>query len=513
MNKKASFFQELLIGIYKSDRIKYEQKHIYIEGKSLYGKCDFEKTDKYVIYRAWFNELFRLTFLDEETEFSIDREGGSYNIDTLKKGQVQFTRKGAIINTVLFLKKHGVDFNILTNKDVTEVENIKMIIYTSLWIVTSYIFNTVGCDIEKDFRIMINSINLYLCKESFSVSSPCHTTEENSVVERSLSKRECNRYVCVRNEDVGIPRIVSFTPVSANIFIINRKERQKENSKDTLFLDWLMSGLGVYDPMKDEVIETSSYSQPSVLERVKELPEPFHISHIYPDAHKVNSFKIYYLCSITPDKIRTLFPDASDPHTLRKMIIAKDKERLASKFQLIVSAYCEEVMRYIEDVLDRIIAMDLERLITGDIDADIIFAFNIDYDKVISFLKENGVLNNKDSYLYLMIDRAIRDFIYQINFDTAQLVNMICTNVNKDCINMHIKKLKELVSSDKIRTAVIVQEEDQIKNPDNYYTNIGASAWSNESINLYTKRVKGSFSSLRGTIEKYVSYLSKALNN
>ena len=45
MNKKASFFQELLIGIYKSDRIKYEQKQVFIEGKSLYGKCDFEKTE------------------------------------------------------------------------------------------------------------------------------------------------------------------------------------------------------------------------------------------------------------------------------------------------------------------------------------------------------------------------------------------------------------------------------------------------------------------------------------
>jgi hypothetical protein len=150
MNKKASFFKELLIGIYKSDRIKYEQKLVYIEGKSLYGKCDFEKTDKYVIYRAWFNELFRLTFLDEETEFSIDREGGSYNIDKPKKGQIQFTRKDAIINTALFWKKHGVDFNILTNEDVTKFENIKMIIYTSLWIVTSYFCDFIDDKIKKN---------------------------------------------------------------------------------------------------------------------------------------------------------------------------------------------------------------------------------------------------------------------------------------------------------------------------------------------------------------------------
>lgn len=514
MNKKASFFQELLIGIYKSDRIKYEQKQVYIEGKSLYGKCDFEKTDKYVIYRAKFNELFLITFLDEEAEFSIDREGGGYYIDTLKKGQIQFTRKDAIINAVLFLEKHGVDFSIFSNADITTVENIEMIIYTSLWIVNSYIFNTVDCDIEKEFRSMINSINLYLCKESFSVSTSQHATEENSVVERSLSKRECNRYVCVRSEDVGIPRIVPFTPVSANIHIIDRKERPKENSKDTLFLDWLMSGLGVYDPMRDEVIETSSYSQPSAWDRgydIIDYPEPFSISYIFPDANFANSIKVYYLCNVTPDKIRAIYPEASDPYTLRKMIIAKDKERITSKFQYIISSYYEEVLRYIEDVLDRIIAMDLVRLITGDIDADILSAFNIDYDKIISFLKENDVMNNKDSYLYLMMDRAIGDFIFQLTTDTAQLVNMICSNVNTERIDMHIKKLKEFASSDKIRSAIIIQEEDQKKNPENYYTSIGTSVMSDGKIELYTKRVKGRFSSLKCTIEKYASFLSEAL--
>ena len=76
---------------------------------------------------------------------------------------------------------------------------------------------------------------------------------------------------------------------------------------------------------------------------------------------------------------------------------------------------------------------------------------------------------------------------------------------------MHIKKLKEFASSDKIRSAIIIQEEDQKKNPEKYYTSIGTSVMSDGKIELYTKRVKGRFSSLKCTIEKYASFLSEAL--
>lgn len=506
---KKSILQELLIGVFKTDRVTYHDKQVLIEGASLLKKCDFDKPKNYIFYRASLEELFRLTFLDPCTEFYIDTNGLGYNLDRPKKNQVRFSRKNAVVNAVEYLTKQGVDFNILTDKDAADVENIDEILYTILWMITAYIFSNFNVDPEKEERSLKSSIALYLCKKSFGVGETKHTTESNCIIEYSLTKKECNSYMCIRSEDVGIPRVYSFNSVSADLYIINRKE--SKNKPSPVSTEWLMSGLGVYDPQKDEVIEIHSFPKLMYSELEYEIieGEKCFITDICPDANAVIDFKIYYLLNIDANKVKILYSGVSNPYELSKAIISKKMQDITARFRQVIAAYYEEVIRYVEDVLDRIMRINLKKFIEGDIDADITAAFNIDYDVAIDFYKEQDALDEKDTYLYLTIDRAIGSFINEIKYGFDLLPTQICDNVNPDRIDIHIKKLEEFTESDIIKSAVLLQQADQEKNPDNYMS-ASVSAFDEGNVEIYTKRVKDRFLSLKNTIEEYKYLLRKA---
>lgn len=507
---KKSILQELLIGVFKTYRVTYHDKQVLIEGASLFKKCDFDKPKNFIYYRASLEELFRLTFLDPYTEFYIDTNGSGYNLDRPKKNQVRFSRKNAVVNAVEYLTKQGVNFNILTDKDAVDVENIDEILYTILWMITAYIFSNFNVDPEKEESSLKSSIELYLCKKSFGVGETKHTTDSNCIIESPLNKKECNRYMCIRSEDVGVQRVYSFNSVSAGLYIINRKE--SKNKPSPVSTEWLMSGLGVYDPQKDEVFEIHSFPKRMYSESKYEIieGEKCFITDICPDANAVIDFKIYYLLNIDSNKVKALYSGVSNPYELNKAIISKKTQDITAKFRQIIAAYYEEVIRYIEDVLDRIMRMDLKKYIAGDIDADITAAFNIDYDAAILFYKKKEALDEKDTYLYLTIDRAIGSFINEIKSGFDLLPVQICDNVNSDRIDIHIKKLEEFTESDIINLAVLLQQADQENNPDNYMSDF-VSALDEGNEDIYTKRAKGRFQSLKCTIENYKSLLQDAL--
>ena len=61
--------------------------------------------------------------------------------------------------------------------------------------------------------------------------------------------------------------------------------------------------------------------------------------------------------------------------------------------------------------------VDPEKLITGVIDEKMVSTFNIDYDSMLSFYKENNAIEETNLYLYMMIDGFLLDFVIQFKYN------------------------------------------------------------------------------------------------
>ena len=231
------------------------------------------------------------------------------------------------------------------------------------------------------------------------------------------------------------------------------------------------------------------------------------ISHIFPEADKINKFVIYYLLNINESKVKVFYSEIRTPYELRKAIIAKGYKKLLTLFKTRISEYYAEVIDYIEDINKRILSIDIERLITGEIDKELAVALNIDYDYIVDFFKSNNVLDEKNLYLYLMIDRALIDFTYQLNIDTDETAKQIVQNIDKEKIEKHLEKLMKFISSEKIMSAVLFQEADENAHPEKYWCDTGNAFSEQQKAELYKKRSKSLFRNLKKAVEKYAHLL------
>lgn len=353
-------------------------------------------------------------------------------------------------------------------------------------------------------------IDCMLLRKSFGTGDYEHTTELNSVVEDFVSKKDCNRYISVTICDMGIPAVISFHSVSATACIMKKKETEQVDAEYPLeSTSWLMANLGYYDPNNDEVFPLNpiSISDEEHADYVYIQSKSFSISYIFPEADKVNKFVIYYLLNINESKVKVFYSEIRTPYELRKAIIAKGYKKLLTLFKTRISEYYAEVIDYIEDINKRILSIDIERLITGEIDKELAVALNIDYDYIVDFFKSNNVLDEKNLYLYLMIDRALIDFTYQLNIDTDETAKQIVQNIDKEKIEKHLEKLMKFISSEKIMSAILFQEADENAHPEKYWCDAGNAFSEQQKVELYKKRSKSLFRNLKKAVEKYALLL------
>lgn len=517
-NTRKKCLQELLIGIYKTDRIKYEDSQIIIEDKSLLEKCDFSKTKNYGNYYNWFVEMFKMTFMKSDTFFGIDTEGRSCKPDNPKKGQIPFKTKVAIDNAYTFLNGKGVDLSILSEDNSSNVEKCEEIIFSIFCIYLEHIFDVTDNNVYDTaalFKEALLEIQCELLMKIPSMGKRVHTTEDNSVVEVGMNKAHCNRYIPVGINDLEIPKIIYFKTVNADIVIIKTKEPQIIPEKDIgTFRDLLMRDLCKYDPSEDIVCD--DFPIPLPFERdeytIDSPKKFFNISKICPDYNEIAKLKIFYLFKMDKDKIGAFYPDVKSSYDLRKAIIMKANNDLRIPFIKKIKNYYIDVIDYIEDVLKRILSIDTEKMISGEVDDRIVLAFNIDYDFILEYLDNNGVTSDKSIYLYMMIDRAINTFIIQITVRVESMAKQIVEYIDNDRIKEHIKRVENFISSDKINSAVVIQENYEIKHPENYRLITDDMTWDQKLLENYKKKTKGLFKNLRCGIETYLYWLRNILN-
>lgn len=233
----------------------------------------------------------------------------------------------------------------------------------------------------------------------------------------------------------------------------------------------------------------------------------FSISRIQPDPNAVNEFEVYFLFKIDKDKITTFYPNVKTPYDLCKALIARNYEQLSIPFNYKIKNYYRQVMMYIDDVLEKVQAIDFEKMIAGDVDESILSVFDIDYDYMINYFKSNEVLDEKNLYLYLMIDRALHNFTDQLNIYADAMARQIIANIGLDEVATHMKKLVEFISSDKIKAAVVVQEYDEKQHPEKYRFVLENMPYDQMLIETYTKKTRGLFKNLIKNVEKYYFFL------
>lgn len=176
-------------------------------------------------------------------------------------------------------------------------------------------------------------------------------------------------------------------------------------------------------------------------------------------------------------------------------------------FQKKLREYYSDVIKYIEDVLDKIMSINLEKLITGDIDEKIVSKFNINYDYIIKFLKNNGVIEEKETYLYLMIERALSDYTLQIDVNADNLARNIVENMDAAKVEKHASKINDFISSDELKKAILIQGKDEKEHPEKYTDICDDVPSEQKRIDVYTKRKKGSLKKLIYVLDKYYCFL------
>jgi hypothetical protein len=144
-----------------------------------------------------------------------------------------------------------------------------------------------------------------------------------------------------------------------------------------------------------------------------------------------------------------------------------------------------------------------EKLITGVIDKETVSVFNIDYDTMISFYKNNNVIEEANLYLYMMIDGALQDFQKQLYYNSYCLASSVLEHIEHNRIKEHMEKLNSFVTSDMIKKAIAIQVKDEEDNPSAYRLGIDKEYVEEPIIEAYKKKTPGLFQSLFDIVNNY----------
>lgn len=503
------FLRELIIGIFKTELVEYENEKITVCSKSIFYKCNKSSIDNLIRYKKHFVNLLELAFVNSNVRFFIDTEGGNYKPEKPKSGQVQFSREEAIVNAYNYLK--SLDINIELLGDIKKLDFIdgNKVIFEAFCKILDFIFDYDAEIIENFSEEFINaktSIEMEFLKIHCGTIGYENTTSDNSVVEIYCSKEECNYYISVNMTDIGIPNVANIDTIVTSATILNNVEKKKPTNE---FLNICQTGFGIYDPKRDIV-----YKQLPVFEKYEDYmsittieSDTFKISDVILDCSAVNLTVVYYLTHLNMEKIKILYHDIKNLYELRLLLIERGRKEISALFEKKIVKYYLDVIRYIDDLLEKILSVDYLKLITGEIDESIVSIFNIDYNNLVDFFKNNEAFNFKNVYLYRMIENVLLQFTLQINLEADKLAEQISERAELLRVKEHIKRIADFLESKKIKDAILIQEKDEEEHPEKYGIIYSDMPYEERMTVVYKKRKKGVIKNLVNALKKYLRFL------
>lgn len=517
---RKSFLQELLIGVYKTDRLNFDDVEVSIKGRSIFDNCDLSNNKSRGHSYERYEQLFNATFNDSPITWCLDTYGNSYNPTKAADkiiNQTQFSVSAAIDNSFAYLKSIGVNFDIYCKNKPIEIEGISdtlnKIMHDIIYLVFFWRVDgkpiSAKDDISSLLSYQISSVNSWLIRKSYEINGYTTASSYNSVVESGRDKSSCNRFIYVTIKDLSIQNNVSIYVSQIKSYIVNKKETKNlEFKMHSLGYNFLMSDLGIFSPYDNKVYRLTSLpatidSSSNSIYDIVSYPDEKFLSNIHPNPNSINEFGIYYLFNLDENRIKTFYPDVNTPHDLRSAIIRKANRELLNAFKKRIFSYINDVLLYIEDVISCIMSFEPEKLINGVIDEKTLSVFNIDYDSMLSFYKENNVIEEANLYLYMMIDRALYDFSNQLKCNYYYLSCSVLDYIEHERIKTHLEKLNIFITSDMIKKAIAVQAKDEKENPSAYRLGINEVSGGELCLEAYKKKTPGLFQSLFDNVNNY----------
>lgn len=455
MKKRKTFLLELLFGIFKNKDVAVDDKRIYKHektDKALFGRCTFEK--KVNNNRDDFIKLIRMALLEKDTEYDFNIEG---NILKSDHKIPCFSQKEALSNSFDFIINQGVRFTSMRKEIYLKTEEANEQIYGIMLVFLLCIFPlyyhdklSKDDDISAEIHNTVMNINREFSIAFWSSTGYEEAIEDNTVVEDGNSKSECNFFVPVSMNDIGISTIC---PIHT-AFAIRRIENEEEK-EDIFDIEYkynaLIIGLMPYDYNINSVsnykrignIYNNGYkNDPSVSDLY------FYISDKDFDAIDPNKKNIYFLFKLNIDKFKVFYNNTETSDDLRKAIINSGKVKITEMFKKHIINYCIAIVDYIDDVLHRLSAIDTNKLNEGIVDEKTAVAFNPEFKKPISILKKCKNID-VESYLCLIFKELIANFERFTFFPlTKDLAQQIVCYVDNNRIGEHRKIILDFIHSE-----------------------------------------------------------------
>lgn len=233
----------------------------------------------------------------------------------------------------------------------------------------------------------------------------------------------------------------------------------------------------------------------------------FPISPIEFDTIWLEPHNFYFLTCLKEEEVYKKYGQKVNQELLLEELKQKAKTALERQSKKRLPIYYKQVMMYLEEVLECIFSIELQRIIkrnTYNVKKckEIIKAFNMDPKTIFDFYKQ-GYDSETDQILHIydMIENAICSFSDQLSEKHVKLAGQIKKYIEPDYISDHAKKIKSFSDSKQMKDAIRWLELEASHNP-NAFSPIEIT---DENVQSIISRPL--FKRLKNTLDDYCALL------
>ena len=449
-------------------------------------------------YAEQFKKLFYMTFIEKDVEFDLDNSEGKYN------------RSKAYENARNYLKKNGVNFFVYG--DITEQDYDNLIIkFINEQIVPAIFYsyvkeencNDIGSEtIDDEFYSAIKEINDTIFASAVIMRYRIKNKDILIINDTEYNERDYNYAIPMNMYSVGNPYVAIFPNIEAYVYKLIKapKELQrKQESFEEMIKGYVKLPIDPNSFFEEQDSDYITIKSPIVRVESKHMP----ISTVSFTSGKMKDQYFYYVTSLNEYFLRSKHGEIKNHEDLDKYLKNKAKKDVDRFYKTKKYDYYHKLVEYIEDVVKRILQIDVYLFINnGSDDIEIykknIECFNIDSRYILEFLDDSM---NKQGMIYYMIERIIDDFSNNLKKHGKSIVNELCIWLNKKDLEKHLKVIKGIIDSEFFDKAINIQTESVNKNP-RIYKDTNKNYMMNAGL-----RIPNLFENLKAVLTDYFNCL------